>query len=94
MFELVPRYIIGLLLGVCLGLIWSFLASWWIVAYLFAVLAISEMLGRSGFGSHWDEYRFSFYLLYSFPFWIIALGILFGASAVGSFFVTLGKIIS
>lgn len=94
MSELVPRYIIGFLLGLVLGLIWPILASWWIISYLVAVFVISELVGRWGFGSHWNGYRFAQYLLYAFPWGIVALGILFGSGTIGSALVAVGKVIS
>lgn len=94
MSELVHRYVIGFLLGLSLGLAYPALASWWLLAYLFAIFAITELIGKTGFGDHWDGYRFSSYLLYSFPCAVASLGILFGSGTIGTFLVATGKLIS
>jgi hypothetical protein len=59
------RFVIGLLFGICIGLIYPSLPVFWIFVTTLLFLVANEVVGRWGFGSHWAEYRFSSYLLYT-----------------------------
>lgn len=88
------RFIIAFLFGVCLGLVFPFLASWWLLPVIIIVLVTNELIGQWGFGSHWAGYRFSSYLLYTGTALCVIAGILLGSGDFGTLLIALGKLIS
>jgi len=89
-----PRYIAGLLVGIILGLLSPIFASIWSFLALLGILAANELVGRWGFGNHWNEYRFFSYALYTGFAACIWIGIQFGSGNVGALLIAVGKRIS
>lgn len=94
MKMLFPRYAIGLLVGVILGLVFPSCASWWLLAGLLGVLVVNELRGQWGFGSHWNCYRLSSYALYTGPVVCALIGILLGSGKIGVLLINIGTLIS
>lgn len=88
------RFSFCFLIGVILGLIFPFLATWWILAGILVVLVVNEIVGQWGFGTHWIDYRFPSYLLYTGAFVCLGVGIFLGSGHVGRLLIALGKLIS
>lgn len=88
------RFVIGLLFGVCIGLIYPSLPVFWIFVAILLFLVVNEVVGRWGFGSHWVEYRFSSYLLYIGVVACIGVGIFLGSGEIGRLLIVVGKLIS
>ncbi|QQS60825.1 MAG: hypothetical protein IPN70_02950 [Candidatus Moraniibacteriota bacterium] len=88
------RYTIGLLVGTILGLAYPASASVWSFFILLGVLVVNELMGRWGFGQHWNGYRLSSYALHFGFLACIWLGIQFGSGNIGTFLVFVGEKIS
>lgn len=88
------RYATGLLAGIVFGLVYPASASMWSLLVLLGIIAINEFIGRWGFGSHWNGYRFTSYALYTGFAVCIWVGIQFGSGNIGTLLITVGERIS
>jgi hypothetical protein len=94
MGDIFLRYILGLMLGIILGLIFPAFASWWLLLIFLGVFIVSEVVGEWGFGGHWSCYRFSSYILYAGPATFVLFGILLGSGKIGALLIEIGTLIS
>jgi len=95
MRDLWARYSIGLLSGVVFGLIFpTLIPQSLLFACVLGVLVGNEIVGRWGFGSHWDGYRLVSYALYTGVAVCAWIGVLLGSGKIGSLLVSLGSLIS
>lgn len=85
------RYVTGLLFGIVLGLVYPASASMLSLLVLLGIIAINEFVGRWGFGSHWNEYRFASYTLYTGFAVCVWAGIQFGSGNVGRLLIVVGE---
>lgn len=88
------RFVIGLLFGICIGLIYPHFPFFWIFIATLLFLVANEVVGRWGFGSHWVEYRFSSYLLYTGVVACVGTGIFLGSGGIGRLLILVGNFIS
>jgi hypothetical protein len=94
MNTLIPRYLIGLLVGVVVGLLFPGIPQWILLLCLLTTFVISELLGWWGFGNHWSSYRLSSYALYAAVVVCIWVGTLLGSGMFGRLLVMVGELIS
>ena len=95
MKEIVARYIIGLLAGIIIGILYpTLIPTWLFILIPFGVVAVTELIGKWGFGHRWHDYRGTGYLLHSGVAVCVLFGLLLGNGSVGKFLVWLGTLIS
>ena len=95
MRELLPRYMIGILVGVCWGLLFpNLIPLWCYIPILLATVVITEWFGHRGFVDHWNGYRTSSYARYGAVVVCVLVGILVGSGKVGSFLIAVGTLVS
>lgn len=95
MNEVFTRYIIGLLVGVILGILFPIIASTWVAILNFvAIFIVTEIIGKWGFGHAWNRYRVGCYILRTGVAMSAWFGVLLGSGKVGLFLIMIGKLIS
>jgi hypothetical protein len=66
MKELLPRYVIGFLVGIGLGRLFpDLMPAYATIPILMMTVVIVEIIGNSGFGNKWKNFRVTGHAFYS-----------------------------
>lgn len=81
MYEVLARYILGLVVGTFLGLMFPTLVPTWLLWLTpLLIVVITEVIGTKDFTGHWYRYRKGVYFIHSAVALLVWFGILFGKS--------------
>ncbi len=93
--QLAFSYLFGFFFGVTVGLLCPTLVSWMLFFLgLFVIILVTEIIGYLRLEAEWAEYRFPLYVMYSTPFVLILVGVLFGGGKIGALLVSIGTLLS
>jgi hypothetical protein len=96
MKTILPLYLVGFMIGVVLGVLFSIPISAWIIVLSGALLIVivTEAVGSWGFGGRWREYRVGVYVIWPAVVAFTLLGFLFGTGSMGRLLIAVGTLIS